>query len=1121
MAKSRNLNVSITGDPRSFKRALTSVNKDLAHTEGRFKSFSKTGARAFGTVGVAAGGALAIGLTKAVSAFIEAEQVAAQTEARLKSTAGVANVTARSVSNLATAISRKSGIDDEAIQSAENLLLTFTKIRNESGAGNKVFDQATLAATNLSVALGKDLNSSALMVGKALNDPVRGVTALSRAGVQFTAGQKQTIASLIENNRVLDAQKLILGELQTQVGGSAEAYGNTFAGSIGKARTEVGNFGEQIGGMLAPSIQKATDQFARFVRQMQDGEGAGGDFGRRVKRAINDADDAIGSLTRRFRRLKDQGNTTGEAIGQMLSDGFQKAAPEIANAAGRAAPRAAGAFIRAFLSADAWGRFLVAGFLISKMGGFRAAGRWAGRTLGLTASANAGAALAGQLPASLGSRQGKIQGAMSKAGALAGRAFGVAAALYIGLEISNALGKLGNDAGAATGSGGSASLPSSGGPNSATRGGIGIGQRIARALGLGDAPGGGLNAVGGGSRTSGRSIPSLRTGRIAVAPGANRSGQGLNSGVRDLAKATSGVYGKTLTVGTGSNHSQQTVSGNTSDHWTGDGVDIPARGAALVRMGQSALIAAGADPAWARKQNGGLFNLTTPGGGRAQIIFNTQEGGDHTDHLHIGLKGKLGARKGGVMLGSLKGAATGARLTSAQRTIQSAAKAEGVDPAILYGIFGRESNFGRNKNTSSAGAQGPFQLMPATARSLGVKNPRDLGQAAAGAAKYFKQLLRMFDGDVELALAAYNAGPGAVKKAGGIPNFAETKAYVPGVLALAKKFPRADGTNGGFQLNRADRKQLNEQFARQLIAPILGQLRGRLGSANRIIGLTSTAESGFGSKLDLARTRHGFTEEDISTPEGRAARISELTVERGLTLNVGFQQGVRLTALRSAMRAVKAAIRKLQAKLKKAARGQRGVIRAEIAKKKADLKDLTDEARSLAADFAGTGAEWEGLGVEIGDTETQGVKDQAEREASERTELLGKNEGAVGDALELIDLQERAGELSPGDAVAARLSVINRALAGEFGELDPKTALRLKGDAREITEANTKALDAATEAINSLRDEVKRQNDFAVSVANITSAEAVRALSDVINGQIFGNVANRGLTAGAGSNVRY
>lgn len=92
------------------------------------------------------------------------------------------------------------------------------------------------------------------------------------------------------------------------------------------------------------------------------------------------------------------------------------------------------------------------------------------------------------------------------------------------------------------------------------------------------------------------------------------------------------VYGKPLTPWGNESHSLTTVNGTPSQHGTGDAADIPASGAELIRMGQAALVAAGADPAWARKQTGGLFNI----GGR-QVIFATNQGGNHFDHVHVGL----------------------------------------------------------------------------------------------------------------------------------------------------------------------------------------------------------------------------------------------------------------------------------------------------------------------------------------------------------------------------------------------------------------------------------------------------------------------------------------------------
>ncbi len=115
---------------------------------------------------------------------------------------------------------------------------------------------------------------------------------------------------------------------------------------------------------------------------------------------------------------------------------------------------------------------------------------------------------------------------------------------------------------------------------------------------------------------------------------------------------------------------------------------------------------------------------------------------------------------------------------------QKAAKQYDVPVSLLKAIGKAESNF-NPEAVSSAGAQGVMQLMPATAQSLGVTNPFDAEQNIMGGAKYIKQMLDRYDGDVKLALAAYNAGSGNVAKYGGIPPFAETQNYVKKVMAYA------------------------------------------------------------------------------------------------------------------------------------------------------------------------------------------------------------------------------------------------------------------------------------------------------------------------------------------------
>jgi cell wall-associated NlpC family hydrolase len=127
--------------------------------------------------------------------------------------------------------------------------------------------------------------------------------------------------------------------------------------------------------------------------------------------------------------------------------------------------------------------------------------------------------------------------------------------------------------------------------------------------------------------------------------------------------------------------------------------------------------------------------------------------------------------------GSLKLPAAGQRYAA---LINSAAKQAGIDPALLGAVAWTESNFNPNA-VSPAGAVGIVQLMPATARGLGV-NASDPAQALAGGAHYLKNMLDQFGGNTSLALAAYNAGPTAVRQSGGVPPYAETQNYVRTVI---------------------------------------------------------------------------------------------------------------------------------------------------------------------------------------------------------------------------------------------------------------------------------------------------------------------------------------------------
>jgi len=224
-------------------------SRDFTRTVGRVKrSLSGLKSAVFSIRGAFAGLGAAISFGAIIKATERQQQAMRQLEQRIDSTGGAAGKTVKELADFAAELQKVSTYGDEAIIEMQSLLLTFTNI-----AGPQ-FDRATEAVLDMSVALGQDLKTSALSIGKALNDPLRGLTALTRAGVQFTDEQRALVKSLVETGRTAEAQGVILEELQRQFGGAARAATDTLGGALAQLHNAFGDLLEAKGGGMNDAI---------------------------------------------------------------------------------------------------------------------------------------------------------------------------------------------------------------------------------------------------------------------------------------------------------------------------------------------------------------------------------------------------------------------------------------------------------------------------------------------------------------------------------------------------------------------------------------------------------------------------------------------------------------------------------------------------------------------------------------------------------------------------------------------------------------------------------------------------------------------------------------------------
>ena len=255
------ISIASEADLRALERARRQLDQFGAQSQTTAQRLNQFGSRMAGagkkmsmfSAGAAAG--LAVFAKSALDAAVESEVAVARLDQIAESMGVLGPVLGGSTERLtgfADTLQHTIGVEDEAIIQTQSLLLTFGEVAKSAGEAGGAFDRATVLAFDLAKAGFGSAEGNAKMLGKALNDPVKGLTALGRAGVTFTEAQKEQIKALVESGDTAKAQQIILAEVEKQVGGTAAAT----ATGAEKMRVAFAAFTEQLGVALLPIMQQ-------------------------------------------------------------------------------------------------------------------------------------------------------------------------------------------------------------------------------------------------------------------------------------------------------------------------------------------------------------------------------------------------------------------------------------------------------------------------------------------------------------------------------------------------------------------------------------------------------------------------------------------------------------------------------------------------------------------------------------------------------------------------------------------------------------------------------------------------------------------------------------------------
>lgn len=257
MADISKFQVVIGADINGLQKSLGKVQSSLSSFGKKATSIGKTMSMSL-TAPLTGLGVLA------VRNFNKQAQAIGQVETALNSTGGAVGRTSKELQGMASQLQSITTFgDEEILEGVTAQLLTFTNITTEQ------FDRTQKAALDLSTRLGTDLKSSSIQLGKALNDPIANLSALSRSGIQFSEEQKKVIKELANTNRLADAQTIILDELEKQYGGSAEAAAKLGTGPLKQLQNEFGDLLEDMGGLILEGLSPLIKILTSVVKWMR------------------------------------------------------------------------------------------------------------------------------------------------------------------------------------------------------------------------------------------------------------------------------------------------------------------------------------------------------------------------------------------------------------------------------------------------------------------------------------------------------------------------------------------------------------------------------------------------------------------------------------------------------------------------------------------------------------------------------------------------------------------------------------------------------------------------------------------------------------------------------------